>query len=190
VNRRWANPEERERTAAAALRAFADPVIHAKYLGAAARRWGDPEQQEKHAAGQKKRWAKPEERKKKSVQLQEWHRANPDAAARDSQHKTELWADPEWREKTLAAVRAGKARMIAGPRAKPVETPEGVFPSVTAAAKHFGIARKRGERRVRKGEWRFVPKEAKVEMTRSTVLKLQGLSMKLSVLLGLSKTIR
>ena len=36
-------------------------------------------------------------------------------------------------------------------RAKPVETPEGVFPSLTAAAKHFGIARKRGERRVKRG---------------------------------------
>ena len=34
--------------------------------------------------------------------------------------------------------------MIAGPRAKRVEAPEGAFPSLTAAAKHLGISRKRG----------------------------------------------
>ena len=28
--------------------------------------------------------------------------------------------------------------MIAGPRAERVEAPEGAFPSLTAAAKHFG----------------------------------------------------
>jgi hypothetical protein len=64
--------------------------------------------------------------------------------------------DPVWREKILAAQKAGKAKMIAGPRAKRVETPERVFPSLTAAAEHFGISRKRGARRVRRGEWRYV----------------------------------
>jgi hypothetical protein len=43
-----------------------------------------------------------------------------------------------------------------GPRAKRVETPEGLFPSLTAAANHFGISRKRGERRVKNGQWRYV----------------------------------
>ena len=50
--------------------------------------------------------------------------------------------------------------MIAGFRAKRVETLEGEFPSLTAAAKHFGISRKRGERRERKGQWRYVLPQA------------------------------
>jgi hypothetical protein len=157
VNRRWAKQEERARTAAATLRQWANPVTLANLMAGRERRWSDPEQQEIHAAGQQKRWAKPEERKKKSVQLKEWHRANPDAAARDSQHKKELWADPVWAEKTKAAARAGRAK-IPHPNAMPVETPEGVFPSITAAAKHFGIRRHTGARRVQKGTWRYVRK--------------------------------
>jgi hypothetical protein len=156
VKRRWEKPAERERAAAAARKAFSNPDTLAKYVEASARRWAKREEQEKASRGQLRRFSDPEERASASARSKSYAAANPDHRARNSERKKALWADPAWSEKALAAVRAGKAKMIAGPRAKRVETPEGVFPSLTAAAKHFGISRKRGERRERRGEWRYV----------------------------------
>ena len=155
VNARWAKQEEIDRASIAALNAFSDPDILAKYVVGSARRWSKPEEREKAAAGQRARFVTPSEREKARQRRLDYLAANPDANALNSQQKTEQWNDPVWREKILAAQKAGRAKMPAGPRAKRVETPEGMFPSLTAAAKHFGISRKRGERRVKKGLWRY-----------------------------------
>jgi hypothetical protein len=156
IRARWAKSEEREKAAAATRKAFSNPDVRAKYVEGSARRWAKPEEREKTSTGQAQRFSDPEERASASARTKAYAAANPDAMARNSERKKALWADPAWREKTLAAVGAGKAKMIAGPGAKRVETPEGVFPSLTAAAEHFGISRKRGARRVKRGEWRYV----------------------------------
>lgn len=158
VDARWAKQEERDRASVKARLAFGKPGILEKYYTGSALRWDNPKEREKHGDGQRKRFSNPEEKKKQSARTRDYAAAHPDARARNSRQKTELWADPVRREKMLAAQRAGKAKMPAGPRAKPVETPEGAFPSLTAAAEHFGIPRKRGARLVRKGEWRYLPK--------------------------------
>jgi hypothetical protein len=156
VRARWEKQEERDRASAAALATFSKPDIRAKYVDGSARRWSNPEEREKGAAGQRARFAKPGEKEKQSARTRAYAAANPDARARNSRQKMEQWSDPVWREKTIAAQNAGRAKMIAGPRAKPVKTPEGVFPSLTAAAEHHGISRKHGARRIKSGQWRFV----------------------------------
>jgi hypothetical protein len=141
VRARWDKQEERDRAAAATSAAFGKPEIRAKYVASSNLRWSKPE-----STGQRARFAKPREKEKQSVRIRNYAAANPDAMARNSRQKTEQWADSV-REKFLAAQRAGNAKMIAGPRAKPVETLEGVFPSLTAAANH----RNAGARLAKKG---------------------------------------
>ena len=160
VSRRWVRPEEKEMASKRQLD-FVAKNGTAKYVAGSARRFSKPEEHEKVTRGQLKRFETPDERQKASQRRLDYLAANPDANALNSRQKTEQWKDPVLREKFLAAQKAGKAKMAAGPRAKRVETPEGVFPSLTAAAKHFGISRKRGGRRVKKGQWRYV-------LTRST----------------------
>ena len=156
VRARWEKQHERDRASAAALAAFSNSDTLARYVAGSARRWSKPEEREKCAAGQRARFAKPGEKEKQSARTRAYAAANPDARARNSRQKTEQWSDPVRREKTIAAQNAGRAKMIAGPRAKPVEPPEGVFQSLTAAAEHYGISCKRGARRIKSGQWRFV----------------------------------
>jgi hypothetical protein len=152
---RWAVPEERDRASKAQLD-YVAKFGTAKYVAGSTRRFSKPEEHEKVSRGQLKRYTTPGEREKARQRRLAYLAANPDANALNSRQKKEQWNDPVWREKILAAQMAGKAKMLAGPRAKRVETPEGVFPSLTAAAKHFGISRKRGERQVKKGRWCYV----------------------------------
>ena len=152
---RWADPEERDRASKAQLD-YVAKFGTAKYVAGSARRFSKPEEREKVSRGQLERFKTPGEREKARQRRLDYLATNPDANALNSQQKTEQWNDPVWREKMLAAQKAGKAKMPAGPRAKRVETPEGLFPSLTAAAKHFGISRKRGGRQVKKGRWRYV----------------------------------
>jgi hypothetical protein len=154
VRARWDRPEERDMASAAALNAFSVPDIRAKYLGGSARRWSNPEERKKASRGQRTRFSDIAERERQSARLKA--AATPERKAQLSEQAYKRWDDLAYREKVLAAQRAGKAKMIAGPRAKPVETPEGVFPSLTGAAKHFGISRKRGARRTKSGEWRYL----------------------------------
>jgi hypothetical protein len=156
VHARWERQEERNRASEAALVAFSDPDILAKYVAGSARCWSRPEEREKAGAGQRIRFAKPGEKEKQSARTRAYAAANPEARVRNSKQKTEQWKDPVWRAKAITAQNAGRAKMIAGPRAKAVETPAGMFPSLTAAAEYFGISRKSGARRVKSGKWRFV----------------------------------
>ena len=157
VKRRWAKPEEVDNASAAAFKAFGNPDVLAKYVAGSARRWSKPEEHEKAGFGQRSRFMQEGERAAAGERTRAYAAANPEHNERNSKAKQVLWADPEWAAKTLAAQQAGRAtKCPAGPNAKPVETPNGVFRSLTAAAKHFGIPRKRGTRLIKEGVWRWV----------------------------------
>jgi hypothetical protein len=137
------------------LASWQDPAQNARMM--AARAAAEPRRLASLSKGQAKRFARPDEREKSRQRRLDYLASNPDANTLNSQQKKALWNDPVWREKTLAAVAAGKAKMVAGPRAKRVETPDGAFPSAKAAAQHFGISRAIARRLIKIGQWRQVP---------------------------------